>query len=752
LSEILDSLQLTANEKQVYLTLLSSGQLSVPEIAELLDIKIVEVEEAVKGLIAKNLAYTNPSIIEKFTGIYPLVSLADKAKESLETIKSIGAEINKFAAEKTEVIDQIVKQQKESILQITTSAKEEVRVATDASVKEISTELDKLIEEIGQILNSEEHQISSLSLNTQSELTKHFQETTEAAGNTISSAVSDIANSLSESKETIAKAFTTSSGKVEDAATTFENSLLQSLENNFSDYSAITNEIQQKVQKAIQEYNASAKDNMTLHSQLVNENYSTVIESVNSKLGVHNKETNQILEERIRNITQSIGEMNDDFAKIIRERLLGVKREYNQLIESFSRNVESLFTEANTQLETLIATKTRTNEEKLTNLFNLLKENLEKSANETKQEIKAKEIRIGNDLRSATETTQRKMTEINDKLNMELTNSFNKATTDFSTTKNNMKDTVSRAKNDIVTKFAEARDAAIASIEKEFEEKERIFTEISSKIIDDIRELNATSEVKTKGFIKETEESAKNTIGRIEMPAKTLLNRGKQTALKYVHEQADLVNRTIDKAKTGLEDAIVSETSNIKTQFKGYGDRFIESNKTIERILSSLELTYRELVSRIKDMPRQKANTVTIIGKDAVLNQMETILKKVKSTVTLIYPTIADIHIDTLLNSNPRTRIIVISDFDTFKNADVIRKLMSKENIQLKSLVLSSTQKPYYAIGRDAEEGLVGTIDDSGEVIAITSNSQAFVELINTEIINGILTPKTKRVVLPDND
>jgi len=752
LSEILENLQLSATEQQIYLVLLSSGQLSIPEIAEQLDLKIGDVEEAIKGLQAKNLVYTNPSIIEKFTGIYPLVSLADKAKDALETIKNIGVEINKYAAEKTDAIDQIVRQQKESIQQITATAKEEVRVATDTSIKEISTELDKLIEEISQILNTEEHQISSLSMSTQSELTKHFQETTEAAGNTISAGVSDISNSLNESKENITKAFTTSSSRVEDAATTFENSLLASLENNFNDYTSIAGDIQQKIENAIKEYNAAARDNMSLHSQLVNENYSTVIESVNSKLGVHNKETNQILEERIRNITQSIGEMNDDFGKIIRERLTGIKREYNQLIETFSQNVESLFTEVNTQLETLIATKTRNNEEKLTNLFNLLKENLEKSANETKQEIKAKEVRIGNDLHSATETTQRKMTEINDKLNMELANRFNKATTDFSTAKNNMKDTVTRAKSDIIAKFAEARDTAITSIAKEFEEKERIFAEISSKIIDDIRELNTVSEAKTKSFIKDTEESAKNAIAKIEMPAKTLLNRGKQTALKYVHEQADLVNKTIDKSRSGIEDSLVAETSNVKSQFKGYGEKFIESNKIIERILTGLELTYRELITKIRDMPRPQLNTVTLIGKDAVLNQMAKILTGVKSTVTVVYPNISDIHIDVLLNSNPRTRIIVISDFDTFKNADIIRKLMAKENIQLKSLVLGSTQKPYYAIGRDAEEGLIGTIDDSGEVVAITSNSQAFVELISTEIINGILTPKTKRVVLPENE
>ena len=75
---------------------------------------------------------------------------------------------------------------------------------------------------------------------------------------------------------------------------------------------------------------------------------------------------------------------------------------------------------------------------------------------------------------------------------------------------------------------------------------------------------------------------------------------------------------------------------------------------------------------------------------------------------------------------------------------------MGQENIQLKSLAIGSTNKPYYAIGRDAEEGLIGTIDESDQVIGITSNSTAFVELINADIINAIITPKTKRVVLPE--
>ncbi|NHK30626.1 MAG: hypothetical protein FK730_04700 [Asgard group archaeon] len=750
LSEILTELQLTPIEEKTYLILLSSGQLSSAEIAKLIDEKVSDVENSIKSLISKDLIFTNPSIVNKFTAIYPMAKLSQKAKTSIDTVQGIGNEINKYANEKSEILDQIIKEQKENLQQIAASSKNQIRVATEKSTTEITVELDKLIAEISQILNSEGQQISQLSLSTTTELSKHYQETTETAGNKISSAVSDISNSLEESSDNITKSFDDAVDKIQETSSFMENSLHASLDNSFTEVDKTTTDIQQKIDKILSDFDSASKDNMNIHSHNVRENYSKIVESVDSKLGLYDEETRHILEERIRNISQSMLDMNDEFAKVIRDRLTSIHREYQQMIESFSRNVQTMFTDANAQVEGLLNAKAKTNEEKLNNLFKILEDNLQRNANDTKTEIRTREVRVNNELKTAMESTNRKMEEIIEKANLELANSFNKTKTDFATTKSNMTGTISRTKEDVSNKFSEAKESTIDSISKEFSEKEAKFAEIGSKIIEDIRIINNDGETKGKAFIKDTEDRAKSAIAKIEMPAKTLLNRGKQTAIKFVQEQAVLLNKTIDQSRTGIEDSIISETSNVKNQFKGYGEKFKDSNKIIERLLGNLELSYRELITKVKDMPRPAANTMTIIGRDPVLNQMRDIFNRVKSTITLVYPEIKDIHTDMLLNSNPRTRIIVISDFDPFKNADVIKSLMSKENIQLKSLEIGATNKPYFAIGRDAEEGLVGTLDDSGEVIAITSNSQAFVELISAEIINGIITPKTKRVTLPE--
>ena len=750
MSEILNELQLSPIEEKVYLLLLSAGQLSIHEIAEQVGGTADEVEKSIQSLIGKNLIYTNPSIVEKYNAVYPLVSLSDKAKSSIGIIQALGSEINSYAQERFDNLDEIIKRQKETIHGLSSSAKEEIRIATESSSLEISTELDKLIEEIGQILNDEKTAISSLSLTTTTDMSKHYQETTEKAGNIISSSVIEIVNTLAESEGNITKAFENSSGKVTEASSIMENSLIASLDNNFEEHDSTSKEIQAKISRAMGEFDASAKDTISLTSETVTENYASIIESVHTRIGTHNKATNQILEERIRNISDSIQDMNDDFGKVVRERLSGIKREYDQMIETFTRNTTQMFIDANAQLEGLIAAKSKTNYDKLDNLFKILKDNLDKNASETGDDIKAKEVRLGNELRTSVETTQRKMAEINDKLNLELINSFTKINTDFETTKNIMASTVTRAKNDINSKYLEARDSTVLSISQEFKDKETAFTEISSKIIDDIRAINSTSEIDGKNFIKDTEDRAKAAIARIEMPAKTLLNRGKQTAIRYVQDQASLLNKTITDSQSGIEDTIIAETANVKNQFIGFGDKFKESNKNIERLLTNMEITYRELLTKIKEIPRPSVNTTTILGREPVLNQMKEILSRVKSTVSVVYPAVNDIHLTELLNSNPRTRIIVISDFDPFKNADVIKQLMGQENIQLKSLAIGSTNKPYYAIGRDAEEGLIGTIDESDQVIGITSNSTAFVELINSEIINAIITPKTKRVVLPE--
>jgi sugar-specific transcriptional regulator TrmB len=750
LSEIIQELALTPVEEKVYLVLLSSGQLSVAEIAEVIDEKPDDVEQSITSLINKDLVFTNPSIVKKFTAVYPMVKLSEKAKRSTDVIQGIGNEISQYTVEKADVLDQIVKKQKESIQKITADSKTEIRIATEKSTEEITSELDKLIAEISQILNTESTQISQQSLTTTTDLSKHYQENSEAASNSIGKGVSDIANSLEESNNIITKSFSDATRKVQAGSAVMENSLHASLDNSFAEYDRILIDIQQKIDKALGSYDSAARDNMSLQNQGIKDSFGKIIDTVDSKLGLYDEETNHILEERIRSITASMMEMNDEFAKVIKDRLTSINREYQQMMESFTRNVQSMFTDANAQIEQLINAKAKTNEEKLDNLFKILRDNLQRNANDTKAEVRSREVRVTNELKTILETTNRKMEEAQDKANMELAGNFNKAKTDFDTTKTNMVGVVSRAREDFDSKFEEARDATTSSIVAEFKANEAKFAEIGAQIVEDIKALNNTSEAKGKTFVKETEERAKSAIAKIEMPAKTLLNRGKQTALRYVQDQANLVAKTIDQSRSGIEDSIISETTNVKNQFKGYGEKFKESNKVIERLLGNIELSYRELITRIKDMSRPSANTTTIIGKDSVLNQMKEILSRVKSTVTLVYPQIQDIHTDLLLNSNPRTRIIVISDFDPFKNADVIKSLMVKENIQLKSLDVNVT-RPYYAIGRDAEEGLIGTIDDSKQVVAITSNSQAFVELINTEVINGIITPKTKRVTLPDN-
>ncbi len=752
MSEIINELELSNNEEKIYLLLLSMGQLSTAEIAQMIEGKVSEVENNVNILIGKDLVFPNPGIVKKYSAVYPLVSLSEKAKDSLDIVQSLGEEINTYSAEKFETLDKILNNQKETIIKIATEAKEENRLSTDSATTEISSDIEKLIDDISQILNTESLVITELATSTTININKHYQETNETVGNAISSTVSNVVNSLNESQTSITKSFDDSSLKVGTAAGVLENSLQALLDNNLSENISINKEIHAKLNKAIEEYNKASLNNVNLNGQTISDNYASVIDVVNTRLTSQGKETNQILGERIRNISDSMGEMNNEFAKLIKDKLNGVRREYQQLIESLTRNVETLFVDANAQLQSSIAAKTKTNEDRLNNLFKLLEENLEKNASDTRIEVKNKENRVSTELKAVAEITNRKMTEINEKLSMEINNNLNKSRTDSETTKNDMSQKITSAATDFKSKYHEARDGTQSSVAKEFQNQETIFTSIGSKILEDIRTLNNSSENQTKAFIKETEKRANAAIAKIEMPSKTLLNRGKHAALKTVQTQYALVNKTIDVAQTGLEDTIISEISEVKNQFKGYGDKFKDTNKTIERLLANLELTYQELITRTKDVPRPTITTSILLGRNAVLNQMEEILTRVKSTITVVYPKIGDIHVNALLDSNPRTRIIVISDFDTFKNADLIKQLMSKENIQLKSLVTSSTIKPYFAIGRDAEEGLIASIDDSEQVIGFTSKSQAFVELISAEIINTIITPKTKRVVLPQTE
>jgi len=166
LSEIMNNLNLDTDQEKVYLTLLSSGQLSIAEVAKQLSIHIDVVEGAVKVLIEKELVFTNPNIVKKFTAIYPLVDLSGKAKESLDSITTLGNEINAYSQEKFDTIDKIVKKQKEDIIEITSTAKDSNRLSTDEISSQITNDFDNLISEISQILNVESTAITQLAQST----------------------------------------------------------------------------------------------------------------------------------------------------------------------------------------------------------------------------------------------------------------------------------------------------------------------------------------------------------------------------------------------------------------------------------------------------------------------------------------------------------------------------------------------------------------------------------------------------------
>ena len=149
MSEILNSMNLNPIEEKIYLTLLSIGQLSISEIVNLTGLKLQEVEKSINNLQNKNLIFINPSILKKYSAIYPLVALAEKTKNSLNLINSLGNQIDLYSVEKAESLDKIVKNQKENLKQITSTSKEEIRLSTDSKSNLISIELDKLIEKIG---------------------------------------------------------------------------------------------------------------------------------------------------------------------------------------------------------------------------------------------------------------------------------------------------------------------------------------------------------------------------------------------------------------------------------------------------------------------------------------------------------------------------------------------------------------------------------------------------------------------------
>jgi hypothetical protein len=235
------------------------------------------------------------------------------------------------------------------------------------------------------------------------------------------------------------------------------------------------------------------------------------------------------------------------------------------------------------------------------------------------------------------------------------------------------------------------------------------------------------------------EERARGITTRIRQFAtladQSLLTQARQTVkqvssdLKTVHqtmkrEGQDLakVSRNVLK-QTGTATLTLSET---------FAQKAGPALTQVETEAASLEQTLAKLWDVATHLELSETErTWRIVTKEGVQNHLLDMLRRARTTVTLVYPSLEEVPVDQLQAIPPNCRLHLITTLDRVKHGEALRRLLAKRNVR----IWHTPKAEFYAGSRDGEEILIAPIPgELEELVAVASDHGSYVALFNQSL------------------
>jgi sugar-specific transcriptional regulator TrmB len=154
----------------------------------------------------------------------------------------------------------------------------------------------------------------------------------------------------------------------------------------------------------------------------------------------------------------------------------------------------------------------------------------------------------------------------------------------------------------------------------------------------------------------------------------------------------------------------------------------------VETEATDLHQTLTKLWDIITNLAISQAErTWRIVTKEGVQSHLQDMLRRARTTITLVYPSLEEVPLDQLVAMPANRRLHLITTIDRTKDGEVLQKLQAKRNIR----IWHAPKTECYAGSRDGEEVLIaptyGEPEDE-EVVAVASDHGSYVALFSQSL------------------
>ncbi|MHA2304700.1 MAG: hypothetical protein ACXACU_04845, partial [Candidatus Hodarchaeales archaeon] len=228
--------------------------------------------------------------------------------------------------------------------------------------------------------------------------------------------------------------------------------------------------------------------------------------------------------------------------------------------------------------------------------------------------------------------------------------------------------------------------------------------------------------------------------------AKTTEFQEKMTSV--VNEMSNTASNQLSRTSELISSSIEAEIGTLETELTDYTSKFKEITIANEEVFKNHLFSLEKLASLVKETEHPEVQTASIISKEATLTYIRSMFSRMKGGITLLLPNINDIPVDLILATKSTQRIRIVSIIDVEAHKDLLKKLFQKPNVRIRSVDQEKFVgvEGYLAAERDGEEVLIGIKEDKGEVVAIASESDAFINLMGKIVLGDYFLARSQEI------
>ncbi|MFX0184660.1 MAG: hypothetical protein ACFE95_16380 [Candidatus Hodarchaeota archaeon] len=779
----LESLDLDFQESKIYVILLALGPLSLGEIIQNAEFTPEDARKSVESLKNKGYIDEIPGVASRFVAHLPFKDLKSSAEITISQVETLAAQLDAHIEKKLGIILGKFQEESQKITEGLSSAQNtlkqaEMRGEGDAEARiakyalEIEQSTDQTKNSLTEMIEAKQSDHQSLVGNLKNafnqkarELETKFQTTNQALYQKYKSGIDESQNRENLRNQTL-------STKVENMISETQNSMTEGIQNVHSSMEKTgqtllqsIDERNEKLSSHIADFTTDLNDKITQLSDTIQQSAFSALESCNENI---QQQISTQKQEAVAVLTSSHDEINTktvDSAQSVKQAVNDtLMTAQNQLFETLQQVQETItekVSEARNKVENsikefsdVISVQTESDFQKVISntesTFGDFALKVQTTSDKTHEEIST-------GLNEMITDSKTKFNEIKETAELELKQVVETLKTEVDLQLQQYKDTLMPQAQFLNDKLAEFQTEFTASQTQTLKSFTEMMSEIKTLIDQNNAEINQIISQEANNLVENTNnfvEQLNSQIAEYDSKFSELLaDSAAKGSEKLIAHSQELKEKTIaivnNLAKTATDQlditnelitaSIQAEITTFETELADFSSKFKDVTQQNDEMFRNYVKSLEKIANLTTETKYPTVQTAPIISKEATISYIHNMFGRMKGGMTLLIPNIDDIPVDLILATKTHQRITVVTLIDPATHTDLLKKLFQKPNVRIRRL--DTTRfiggERYIASDRDGEEVILGIVEDTGQIVAIASQSDAFIGLIGKIVIGG---------------